>query len=218
MDRRTLSFYERPPSSLVSRFESAPGASRYFPLAFPPGCRVLDVGAGSGRDAAHLLALGHDVYALEPSAALRSAAIEHHAELRERITAGVLPDALPDAATLGGPFDGVLCSAVLQHLPRHALFDSVFALRGLTKPHGRVLVSFPRGGRELDAQDRDGDGRLYTPLAPRELQLLFERCGFATLGSWCDADSLGRPGIEWVTMLFDLHVSTATPVHVRGLL
>ena len=32
---------------------------------------VLDVGAGSGRDAAWIASLGHDVIAVEPSAAMR---------------------------------------------------------------------------------------------------------------------------------------------------
>jgi hypothetical protein len=128
-------------------------------------------------------------------------------ELRERLLPGSLPSSLPDPAPLGGPFDGILCSAVLQHLPRHALFDAVFSLLRLTRPHGRVLVSIPSvpsSGRTLDAEHRDPDGRLFTPIVPGELQLLFERCGFATIGSWEDPDSLGRPGISWSTLLFEL--------------
>jgi len=216
MDPPTLAYYDRHASLLAARDAAStsagsplPGVSRYFPLAFPPGSRILDVGAGTGRDAALLASLGHDVRAVEPSSELRALAASRHGELRERISPGFLPDSLPDAPSLGGPFDGILCSAVLQHLPRHALFDAVFALRGLTRPHGRVLVSVPSGsgGRTLDAEHRDPDGRLYTPIIAGELQLLFERCGFATLGTFRDPDSLSRPGIEWTTLLFELEAS-----------
>ena len=39
---------------------------------------VLDVGAGSGRDAAWLASLGHEVMAAEPSAAMRGEAARLH--------------------------------------------------------------------------------------------------------------------------------------------
>lgn len=218
MDPRTLSYYERHAAELAERDErrASSGISRYFPLAFGPPrrARVLDVGAGTGRDAALLARAGYDVRAIEPSAALRDVALERHAELRERLLPGSLPDALPQVDALEGPFDGVLCSAVLQHLPRHALFDAVSSLRGLLSPRGRVLVSIPASsggtsaaaddGRILDAEHRDPDGRLYTPIDAAELRLLFERCGFATIGSWQDPDALGRPGLRWHTLLFEL--------------
>lgn len=216
MDPRTLSYYERHAAELAERDErrASSGVSRYFPLAFPPGARVLDVGAGTGRDAALLAREGYDVRAIEPSAALRDVALQRHAELRERLLPGSLPDELPQPDALEGPFDGVLCSAVLQHLPRHALFDAVFMLRGFLSAHGRVLVSIPASasapGRILDAEHRDPDGRLYTPIVPGELRLLFERCGFATIGSWVDPDALGRPGLSWHTLLFELEAASGS--------
>lgn len=216
MDPRTLSYYERHAAELAERDErrasSSPGISRYFALAFPPGARVLDVGAGTGRDAALLARAGYDVRAIEPSQSLREVALQRHAELRERLLPGSLPDALPKADALEGPVDGVLCSAVLQHLPRHALFDAVFTLRAARSAKGRVLVSIPAssGGRILDAEHRDPDGRLYTPIAPGELRLLFERCGFATIGSWQDPDALGRPNLRWHTLLFELEAASGS--------
>lgn len=46
-------------------------------------------------------------------------------------------------------------------------------------------------------------------MVPNELELLFERLGFRRIGSWVDIDSLGRPGISWVTLLFQLRSDTA---------
>ncbi len=49
------------------------------------GERVLEIGAGSGRDAARLMALGVKVGAVEPSAALREPALADHPELEGRL-------------------------------------------------------------------------------------------------------------------------------------
>jgi protein-L-isoaspartate O-methyltransferase len=41
-------------------------------------CRVVDIGAGTGRDAAGFAALGHGVLAIEPTEALRTRAMALH--------------------------------------------------------------------------------------------------------------------------------------------
>jgi protein-L-isoaspartate O-methyltransferase len=43
---------------------------------------VLDVGAGSGRDAAWFAARGHDVVAVEPTSAMRSEGQHRHPDPR----------------------------------------------------------------------------------------------------------------------------------------
>ncbi|MBZ5499769.1 MAG: hypothetical protein LAP85_25500 [Acidobacteriia bacterium] len=49
---------------------------------------------------------------------------------------------------------------------------------------------------------RDDRGRLFTPLVPEALELLFERLGFQRIGKWEIPDR--RPGYSWTTLLFDL--------------
>ena len=63
----------------------------------PPGARVLDVGAGTGRDAAALAGLGHDVVAVEPTAAFLAKARALHPSPDIDWRKGSLPDlaALP---------------------------------------------------------------------------------------------------------------------------
>jgi len=77
--------------------------------------RVLDIGAGTGRDAAALAALGHLVVAVEPTAELRVPAQRLHP--LPQIT--WLDDALPDLAVLHERrerFDFILISGVWFHL------------------------------------------------------------------------------------------------------
>ncbi|MFW5878332.1 MAG: class I SAM-dependent methyltransferase, partial [Myxococcota bacterium] len=150
-----------------------------------------------------LLARSHEAWGLEPSASMRKVALCRHPELAGRIQPGALPDEIPDPEALGGRFDGILCSAVLQHLPRAALFDAVIAIESLLKPHGHVLVSVPSARPDIGPEHRDPKGRLFTPICADELRLLFERAGFTNLGSWSDDDAAGRPAHRWATQLFE---------------
>ena len=99
---------------LVERYNAVPSpVSSFFSVAFPKGSRVLDVGAGSGRDLNALLLAGYDACGVEPSQALRDAALLAFPALAGRVSAGLLPH-LENPA--GAPFDGVLCSAVLMRI------------------------------------------------------------------------------------------------------
>jgi len=214
MDERTRLHYEEHAAELAERYESVRGGvEKYFRVAFEPGARVLDIGAGGGGNLATLIAEGHDGYGIEPVEAFHRVALARHPELEARLFRGALPGELPSLEALGGAFDGLLCAAVLQHLPRAQLFDAVYSLKALLKSGGRALVSVPAARPDLDAGRRDTGGRLYSRLVPDEMELLFERVGFLRVGRWEDADALGRPGYSWVTLLFELrHAGAHRPL------
>jgi SAM-dependent methyltransferase len=72
VDAQTLAYYQTAGYELAGRYEGVRSTvAQYFQVAFPARCRVLDVGAGSGRDLAELLAAGYKSYGVEPSAQLR---------------------------------------------------------------------------------------------------------------------------------------------------
>lgn len=198
-DQQTLDAYAARAAEFAARAQSIDSPlARYFAIAFRPGGRVLDVGAGTGREVAALLRERFDAYGVEPVESLREEAIARTEP--SRIFAGSLPN-----LRLRDRYEGLVCSAVLQHLPRSQLFDAVLDLRGLLVERGRALISIPAGQRPgLDAEHRDDWGRLFTPLQPEELQLLFERAGFSTLARWENPDAEARPGVRWVTFLFEL--------------
>ena len=117
----------------------------------PPPARVLDAGAGSGRDAAWFAAQGHAVTAAEPVAGFR-------ARIAARAPQVALSDAsLPGLEGLAGPFDLILVNAVWHHLTTSARDTALRRLAGLLAPGGRLLVSLRIGpvpqGQPLHALD-----------------------------------------------------------------
>lgn len=113
----------------------------------PNGALALDVGAGSGRDAAWLADRGFDVVAVEPSAAMRTQARLRHSSPRIRWIDDRLP-ALAGVTRLGTTFDLILLSAVWMHVPptqRHRAFRKLI---NLLKPGGVLAVTLRHGPAE----------------------------------------------------------------------
>lgn len=201
MDPKTLAYYTENATEIARRYESVVSpVERYFALAFTPGARVLDVGCGSGRDTACLLNNGYDAYGIEPVEALRHAAMAAHPELAGRLSEGGLPHT---GDAFGGEFDGILCSAVLMHVPDTDLLESALAIRRLLKPGGRLLLSIPASRGDLLSGDRDTNGRLFSPYSADEISLLLERLGFGSISRWESDDVLGRSGTSWTTLLME---------------
>jgi len=62
--------------------------SSWFGMAFKAGARILDIGAGSGRDIACLCALVCDADGIEPNDAMHVAALQRRPPLGPRLAPG----------------------------------------------------------------------------------------------------------------------------------
>ena len=116
--------------------------------------QVLDVGAGTGRDAAWLAGLGHTVIAVEPTAELREAAMKLHPGC------GInwVDDILPELATVRArneTYDFVLMNAVWMHLTEDERVRGMEIVSGLMASGARWLMTLrhgpvPEGRRMFD--------------------------------------------------------------------
>lgn len=91
-----------------------------------PGCRALEVGAGTGRVALAVAEQAASVHCVERSATMRAvllAKLAERPELQKRVT--VLAGAAP-TFSLGRRFDYAYLAGVLEHVPQHAR-PSLFA-------------------------------------------------------------------------------------------
>ncbi|MFV1985097.1 MAG: HNH endonuclease domain-containing protein [Thiohalomonadales bacterium] len=208
MDELTHKYYENNANSVFERYESVnSGISEYFQASFPIGSIVVDVGAGSARDLRHLISLGYNASGIEPSNALRSLAISKYPELEDKLLSGMLP-----TLTYSEQVDGIVCSAVLMHLPENLLFDSLLSLRDALKISGRLLVSIPKERPGLNEYCRDNDGRLFNPIEADRLILLAERLGLSLISRWYNTDSLKRIDHDWITLLFEKSNAIGRPL------
>jgi SAM-dependent methyltransferase/SOS-response transcriptional repressor LexA len=223
MDAPTGAFYGRKARDLASAYERAhPDHLARLDRAFASAQRLLDVGCGSGRDCLHLLRQGKDVHGVDASPEMLAESRALYEREGLRAEGRLFQAALPNLdAFKEGEYDGVLCSAVLMHLPDESVFDAVYSLRRVLRIGGTLVVSVPSQRSDVDPiTRRDADGRLFSNLPPAKLRLLFERIGFEVRSSEEAPDSLGRPGVTWnVTVFTRLDESNDRPLNlVEGIL
>lgn len=105
---------------------------------------VLDVGAGTGRDAAWLASLAHTVVAVEPVNGLRNAGIAKHRSFNISWVNDTLPRLLRTIA-LGKTFDIILLCAVWQHLDDADRQIALSAFSQLISDGGKIIMSIRQG-------------------------------------------------------------------------
>src|SRR5262249_44537399 len=108
-----------------------------------PG-KIVDIGAGTGRDAAWFAEMGHQVVAVEPLDAMRIPAMALHPSPRIEW----LDDSLADLAILlerGERFDLVMLTAVWMHLDEAQRARAMPNLAALAKPGSAVVLTIRHG-------------------------------------------------------------------------
>jgi SAM-dependent methyltransferase len=139
---------------LVRQYESRSFADIHrsiLPLIPTAPCRVLDIGAGTGRDAAALAALGHSVVAVEPTDELRA----HARRLHPSPGIEWIGDSLPELARVnarGERFDLAMLTAVWMHLDDAARTRAMDRVARLLQPGGTAR-SWPAHVRGLGQRD-----------------------------------------------------------------
>jgi SAM-dependent methyltransferase len=192
--RRSVPAYNRRAAELAQVYESTTfeNVHRGVLDVLPAGsAHVLDVGAGSGRDAAALARRGHRVTAVEPSAGLRAEAALRHADL----SIEWVDDGLPGLVTLDGrSYDLVLLSAVWMHIPLHQRRKAMRRLATLLRPRGLLVVTVRQG-----PADR---ARALLPVRPGEVVKDAEEASLTLERSLQEQDALGRREVSWSTFVF----------------
>jgi len=132
---------------LFRRYESIAAAAAHgavLHLIPTAPSHVLDIGSGTGRDAAWFAAQGHRVVAVEPTDAMRLPAMALHPSPRIEW----LNDSLPDLALLrarGEKFDVVMLTAVWMHLDAQQRRRAMPNLASLVQARGVVIMKIRHG-------------------------------------------------------------------------
>jgi 2-polyprenyl-3-methyl-5-hydroxy-6-metoxy-1,4-benzoquinol methylase len=189
--------YSDEAEALVRQYESISFGDVHKPflhLIPKPPARVLDIGAGTGRDAAGLAAMGHIVTAVEPTAELRMRAMKLHPSPRIEWLDDSLPD-LPVISGRGKTFDVVMLTAVWMHLDEQQRRRAMVCVAALVRPGGVMTLSLRHGPVPV--------GRRMFDVTPTKTIALAQAEGMTCVQRLEGGDGLlKRPGISWDRLAF----------------
>jgi SAM-dependent methyltransferase len=156
---------------------------------------VLDIGAGTGRDAAALAAMGHHVVAVEPTAALRDRALLLHPSPRVEWIDDALPH-LPRLVGRGDRFDVVMLTAVWIHLDARQRRQAMPTVASLLHPRGVLCLTLRHGPAP------PGRRRLFETSADETIALASVHGLRPAVKVEHQADFYGRREVTWTSLAF----------------
>lgn len=189
----SVAYYDRHAVALADGYESIDFESAYpFLVDFfdqnSDPIQVLDVGSGTGRDAAWIAARGHSVVAVEPSTAMLQISQRLHTEQ----SISWVQDSLPslDHETLKDRlFDVILINAVWMHITPEQRRPALSRVRSLLMPGGQVFVSLRLGPSSAE--------RGMYEMSSSEFVEDAQASGFNVTPVGDFSDLLGRPEVSW---------------------
>lgn len=190
------SYYNENAVQLSKQYDSLEfeNVHRAWHVYWPCGAtRVLDVGAGSGRDTRWFVEQGCSVVAVEPASELRQLGI-----LNSSTQVQWLDDALPALSKVRKlciQYDLILLSAVWMHLNSAVRKKSIAVLSELLSENGKLVITLCHGGFN--------DGRSAYRVSVEQLERLSEAVGLTVCHVTEDNDSLKRKEISWQTVVLE---------------
>lgn len=155
-----------------------------------PGGRIIDIGAGSGRDIKYFKARGYVVEGIDASVEMcRLAADYSGAEVScERIQ-----DWHPEEK-----YDGIWANASLLHLLFNEIEEFVCRASDYLKPDGVLYISMKTGIQT----GCDNKGRFFTTFSEEKVQqIVAKSTAFIVIDSWKTGDGLSREGLQWINLI-----------------
>lgn len=167
-------------SGLYARFEEK----------LRPGCSILDLGCGSGRDSLYYAKCGYRVSALDPSPAMC-------AHTRSLVDIPVYEMQAEDM-TFQEAFDAVWACASLLHVPRGRQVPVLKKIAAALKEGGICYCSWKYGD-----SDREKDGRHFTDLTEASFRALLQKVPeLREEAVWTTQDvRSGREDQKWLNVL-----------------
>lgn len=156
---------------------------------------VLDIGAGTGRDAAALAAIGHRVVAVEPTAEFRERAARLHPSSRIEWVSDHLPH-LAGLTRRGDRFDVAMLTGVWIHIDSRQRQGAMPTIATLLRPGGILLLNLRHGPAP------PGRRRLFPTSADETIALAVSHGLRLAVRVEKRADFYGRAEVTWTSLGF----------------
>lgn len=162
----------------------------HLPAVQPTSNKALDLGAGSGRDAAWLASMGWDVLAVEPSSGLRDIGSESTAQQ----SVSWLDDTLPQLADIQASYDSsfrlILASAMWMHLTPDEQVIACERLQQLATDDAVIVITWRNQANERE--------RVFHSVDANQFEKAFNSAFCKSSVTITESsDEGGRDGVVW---------------------
>ncbi|MEL7197418.1 MAG: class I SAM-dependent methyltransferase [Pseudomonadota bacterium] len=171
-DKATLDYYED--AAPRYRFSTALDHHRHldpFLDRLNAGAKILELGCGTGSDAAHMIERGFIVDATDGTAAMVRKANERYDVAARQMRFDELEE--------HNAYDAVWAHACLLHLPRADLPNALSRIHTALKPGGLHFANFKLGDPDHPDEGRDPLGRWTSLPTPDWLEKCYVKAHFS---------------------------------------
>lgn len=203
-DRVSTAGYASIADQLVVQYESISFEEVHGQILhlIPPAGRALDIGAGTGRDAAALARRGFRVTAAEPTAEMST----HGQRLHAGLDITWIDDALPQLPLLSARsevYDLIMLTAVWMHLDAEERAVAMQALAPLLADGGRLVITLRHGPVP--------PGRRMFEVSADEVIAAAQPYGLELLHRGARGDMLSRGGVHWDVLMLEKRQACRLP-------
>jgi len=173
-EKQTISFYDQKSETVPGALgrENTPSSwepeLKRFQTLLPFG-RILDIGAGKGKEAQILINSGYNYMGIEPADGLREKLGKQFPNQTFVGNTVYNWELMPDS------FDGFWCSAMLLHVPGENINLALQQIKKVMKPGALGFISLAEGKGEYLDEDT---GRYFYLYGQSEFSEILKRNGF----------------------------------------
>lgn len=155
-----------------------------------PRGKIIEIGAGGGRDAKQLVKLGYEYIGTDISGGLIKVARKENPGVKFIKQSVYKLD-------YENEFDGFWCSAVLLHIPRSRLKAALQSIRRTLKKGAIGFISMKEGTSEKLEKDEFGE-RLFIYWQDKDFTKALKENGFSVIDKTSGPDG---PDTKWLTYI-----------------
>jgi len=153
-----------------------------------PSGKILEVGSGSGREAARLIQLGYDYSGIDASEGLLETA------RRDNPSGMFFHQNVYDLTFPTNTFDGFWTAATLLHIPKDRMGEALKSIQRVVKPEGLGFISLRKGqGESVDQKT----GRFFSYFTIEEFNQILLKNSITVINSG-EKEQANR-NITWLT-------------------
>lgn len=155
-----------------------------------PGGRIIDIGAGSGRDIKYFKDKEYTSEGIDASKEMCRLATEYTGIV---VRCERIQDWYPQEK-----YDGIWANASLLHLTITEIEDFILRAVDYLNPNGALYISMKKGIQT----GQDNNGRVFTDFSEEKVQQIMEKStAFSVVDCWETCDGMDRKAFCWLNLI-----------------